>query len=202
MKNYDDMQRFKDKARIKDITFRDMSGPISQPETAVWPVVRSLLKIQEPQDVALGGEPANAAHAERVRFEHLATPMMPARVSDATVRTSGAVESSRSLIGEIDALLVSHDAPLPEPERIVSAVLPSVDPAPVIPTSPPFMSTAPAPTPVSLPEQPLFQNARHDVPPEPPRFRSLFSAYNKPTSSVVSKDMPLEPLLKKIASCR
>ncbi|KGT96974.1 cellulose biosynthesis protein BcsO, partial [Dickeya fangzhongdai] len=89
MKSYDDMQRFKDKAQIKDINFRDMSGQVLQSETVVWPIMKQLLRNQADDDTLSAAQPVSIAQPVPVSQHVLSAPASPSSSSRRVTPSSG-----------------------------------------------------------------------------------------------------------------
>ena len=49
MKNYDDLQRFKEKTKTLDIAFKDMSGQSQEADHSQWAIIRQLGTDNEPE---------------------------------------------------------------------------------------------------------------------------------------------------------
>ncbi|WP_236615334.1 cellulose biosynthesis protein BcsO [Dickeya dadantii] len=196
------MQRFKDKAQIKDINFRDMSGQVLQSETAVWPIMKQLLRNQTGDDTLSGAQPVSIAQPVPVSQHVLSAPASsPRRVTPSSSLSLNADPSG----GNQHSLFNAIAASLP-PAEAVSAPTPQpiAPPAPVSQPQPAAlaMETAPPATarPHPLASAPAVSEA--NAASEAGRFRPLFSRRHHDEIHSVSKTMSLKPLLEKIALCR
>lgn len=199
MKSYDDMQRFKDKAQIKDINFMDMSGQVLQSETVVWPIMKQLLRNQTGDDTLSGAQPVSIAQPVPVSQHVLSAPASPRRVtpsSSLNVNADPSGGNQHSLFNAIAASLPSAEsAPAPQP---IAPPTPVSQPQPAAPT----IETVPPATvhPHPLASAPAVSEA--SAASEAGRFRQLFSRHHHDEIHSVSKTMLLKPLLEKIALCR
>ncbi|MFB1116792.1 cellulose biosynthesis protein BcsO [Dickeya dadantii] len=201
MKSYDDMQRFKDKAQIKDINFMDMSGQVLQSETVVWPIMKQLLRNQTGDDTLSGAQPVSIAQPVPVSQHVLSAPASPRRVtpsSSLNVNADPSGGNQHSLFNAIAASLPSAEsvsAPAPQP---IAPPTPVSQPQPATPT----IETVPPATvrPHPLASAPAVSEA--SAASEAGRFRQLFSRHHHDEIHSVSKTMLLKPLLEKIALCR
>ncbi|MCA7000876.1 cellulose biosynthesis protein BcsO [Dickeya solani] len=203
MKSYDDMQRFKDKAQIKDINFKDMSGQVLQSETVVWPIMKQLLRNQTGDDTLSGAQPVSITQPVPVSQHVLSAPESPSSPSRRVMPSSGLNAdpfggNQHSLFNAIAASLPPADtvsAPVPQP---VAPPTPVSQPQPAALT----METVPPATarPHLLASAPAVSEA--SAASEAGRFRQLFSRHHHDEIHSVSKTMLLKPLLEKIALCR
>jgi hypothetical protein len=180
MKNYDDLQRFKDKTRTGDIKFKDFSAQKQNAATSDWAIINQL---------AGGNSDSALAKAGSVAVP-VPQPLKP---------------------GELEAAFAPFAqapiAPLPDPavpapslfEQLIPQA-PAAAPQPLIQPAPtPVAAPAPQIAPVAVaPAAPLAAPA----PAEPVRFEQLFATKATARVSHPVKDLPLQPLLEKIASCR
>ncbi|QWT42638.1 cellulose biosynthesis protein BcsO [Dickeya dadantii] len=205
MKSYDDMQRFKDKAQIKDINFRDMSGQVLQSETVVWPIMKQLLRNQTGDDTLSGAQPVSIAQPVPVSQHVLSAPASPSssprRVtpsSSLNVNADPSGGNQHSLFNAIAASLPSAEAvsvPTPQPIAPPASVSqPQPQPATLA------METVPPETARPLASAPAVSET--SAASEAGRFRPLFSRHHHDEIHSVSKTMSLKPLLEKIALCR
>ncbi|WP_027713546.1 cellulose biosynthesis protein BcsO [Dickeya chrysanthemi] len=201
MNSYDDMQRFKDKAQINDINFRDMSGQVLQSDTVVWPIMKQLLRNQASDDSLSGAQPVSIAQPVAANLHALSAsaPSASRRVTPTSALVSGS----------------SEDTPL----ALFNAVAASLPPAEAAPVPAP----APSPAPAAVPEAAAIDVAPEAVRPHPPasvpaasapvmggaqvvpeagRFRQLFTRHHPDEIHSAPKTMLLKPLLERIALCR
>ncbi|MEI7376193.1 cellulose biosynthesis protein BcsO [Dickeya chrysanthemi] len=180
MNSYDDMQRFKDKAQINDINFRDMSGQVLQSDTVVWPIMKQLLRNQASDDSLSGAQPVSIAQPVAANLHALSAPAPSAsrRVTPTSALASGS----------------SEDTPL----ALFNAVAASLPPAEAAPV--PVPAQSPAAVPVAAASAPVMGGAQ--VVPEAGRFRQLFTRHHPDEIHSAPKTMLLKPLLERIALCR
>ncbi|WP_049853791.1 cellulose biosynthesis protein BcsO [Dickeya fangzhongdai] len=199
MKSYDDMQRFKDKAQIKDINFRDMSGQVLQSETVVWPIMKQLLRNQTGDDDTLSGaQPVSIAQPVPVSQHVLSAPAASSSSSrrvapPSSLSAAPSGGNQHSLFNAIAASLPPAEAvsvPVPQPAAPVpqAAVL-AMETAQPEAARRHLLASAPA-----VSEASVASDAG--------RFRQLFSSHRHDEIHSVSKTMLLKPLLEKIALCR
>ncbi|WP_312829866.1 cellulose biosynthesis protein BcsO [Pantoea anthophila] len=204
MKNYDDLQRFKEKTQTLDIAFKDMSGQTQEPaEQSKWALLRQLEKeehhtpfgggqrIDLPQPQPLRGDEFTAPPPEPPRPATLSAS--PAEAQPRYAALSAQPAAARSSI--LDSLAGSSvPAATPAAERGPSSLFPPPPPpqkaivaepvaAPVRPASVAELQPAVAPS------------APHA---EPGRFGALFRS----REVSLPKETLLKPLLEKIALCR
>ncbi|TYL41086.1 cellulose biosynthesis protein BcsO [Dickeya sp. ws52] len=191
MNSYDDMQRFKDKAQINDINFRDMSGQVLQSDTVVWPIMKQLLRNQASDDSLSGAQSVSIAQPVAANLHALSAPAPSAsrRVTPTSALVSGSSE---------DTPLALFNA--------VAASLPPVEAAPApapaaVPVAAAASDVAPeAARPHPLASAPVIGGAQ--VVPEAGRFRQLFTRHHPDEIHSAPKTMLLKPLLERIALCR
>lgn len=179
MKNYDDLQRFKDKTRTGAIAFKDMSAQTQQLNTNNWAIIKQLCD--------------NSDDSVLAQAESVAVPVPQAvkpGVFDAAFAKplqAKPIESSaaqHSILGGLNAAMPIEKAaqpPLPE-EKTAAASL--------------FEQPALAAMP------PAQEHVTQFAAPEPVRFEQLFAAKAIPRANNPAKDLLLQPLLETIASCR
>lgn len=190
MKSYDDLQRFKDKTRTGAIEFKDMSAQSQQLTGSHWAIIKQLSGDSEDSVLAQGGSVASPVPQAVKPGEFDA-----GFASQEPVKPATPAASQHSILGSLTAAKpVGRAADLPQPEVHTPVVsifeqlapthveaVPAVDPAPV--SAPLIQSVAPAKA-------------------QPVRFEQLFAAKGSNTASHPAKDLPLQPLLEMIASCR
>lgn len=179
MKNYDDLQRFKEKTQTLDIAFKDMSGQLQEPaENSQWALIRQLAK-EEASTPFSGSQRIDLPQPQPLRGDEFrapaASPLMPQLAAQPVVARSTLLDRLAGSAPAVAAPVVSSLFPPP-----ASAPQPEAEPAPV-PAQPTQTFTPPA------------APAR--------RFGGLFRArHSEPVS--LSKETLLKPLLEKIALCR
>lgn len=85
MKNYDDLQRFKEKTQTLDIAFKDMSGQSQEADQSQWALLRQLATEQEPE---LGsGQRIDLPQPQPIRGDEFSAPTAPAPAAPAPAAT-------------------------------------------------------------------------------------------------------------------
>ena len=209
MKNYDDLQRFKEKTQTLDIDFKDMSGQAQSADHHQWAILRQLSTDDAPE---LGqGQRIDLPQPQPVGPEAFAAPAIPAapRVP---------AEEGASLLSSLAATAPVREAapgssalfPPPPPPKRAPAAMPaaalverqragSLFPPPL---SEPVMARSAAPQPPASAVPVAAAPAAAPVaPPASARFSTLFRS--RPAEpAVLSKETLLKPLLEKFALCR
>jgi hypothetical protein len=226
MKNYDDLQRFKEKTQTLDIAFKDMSGQLQEADQSQWALLRQLTTDQEPE---LGsGQRIDMPQPHPISGDEFSAPPAPAQAATAGTSRGSILDS---LSAPATAQPTSHSslfppAPPAKPASSASALAPkatlverqamtSLFP-PARPAAPPAVTAAPAPvTPAAIAPTPIAAAPVHafaapasapaasprPATAEPSRFGSLFRS--RPAEPAhLAKETPLKPLLEKIALCR
>lgn len=227
MKNYDDLQRFKEKTQTLDIAFKDMSGQLQEPaENSQWALIRQLAnedastpfsgsqRIDLPQPQPLRGDEFRAPSASPLM--HQPASAQPAgagsSILDSLTNRSPAAAASRSSLFPAPPEAAAQAAAAPVSAMPVQAFsVPAAGPVsapPVQPLSVPAAApvsampaqafSVPATGPVSAPPVQAFS-----LPVAAParRFGGLFRArHSEPVS--LPKETLLKPLLERIALCR
>ena len=185
MKSYDDLQRFKDKTRTGAIGFKDMSAQTQQLNTSHWAIIKQLAGEDDDSVLAQAGSIAvpvpqavkpgefNAAFAEKAAVQQSVPGGLAAAVP---------VEKAAQL-------------PLAEEKTAAVSLFEQLAPAAVAPAP---AAVTPAPVPAPEPAKPVAAPTKA----EPVRFEQLFAAKGSTTANHPAKDLPLQPLLEMIASCR
>lgn len=201
MKNYDDLQRFKDKTRTGDIHFKDLSAQNKQVSNSGWAIINQLAGVDSDAALAKAGSVAvpvpqavkpgelDAAFASLTK-----TPVAEPAGSAPSIMQSLQVESAdKTAQTQLNPAAPSLFDQL-RPEAIPHA---TVKETPVA-AAPSAFHPAPALAPVQAPAETVTP----PKPAEPVRFEQLFATKTSATASHPVKDLPLQPLLEKIASCR
>ena len=194
MKNYDDLQRFKEKTQTLDIAFKDMSGQLQQPaENSQWALIRQLAN-EDASTPFSGSQRIDLPQPQPLRGDEFrAPPASPLMRQPAALQPIGARSSILdSLTDRPPAAATPRSSLFPAPPDAVAS--PAVAPAPA--------STAP---PLSVPaasvSAPLAQAFSLPAAASERRFGGLFRArHSEPVS--LPKETLLKPLLEKIALCR
>ncbi|WP_312663187.1 cellulose biosynthesis protein BcsO [Pantoea sp. CTOTU49201] len=224
MKNYDDLQRFKEKTQTLDIAFKDMSGQSHEADQSQWALLRQLTTDQEPE---LGsGQRIDMPQPHPIRGDEFSAPPEPAQAAPASpprgsildslnAPAAAQPETGSSLFPPApSAKPVSSATPLAPKATLVerqatTSLFPPAKPvaAPAAPIAQPAAVAAPAPAaPAPIAPAPAHTFAAAVEParpaaPAPSRFGALFRSRPAEPANL-SKETPLKPLLEKIALCR
>lgn len=135
MKNYDDLQRFKEKTKTLDIAFKDMSGQSQEADHSQWAIIRQLATDNEPE---LGsGQRIDLPQPQPIRGDEFSAPAAaPASISPAASTAGG------SILDSLAATAPAEPAPATPPAG-VSSLFP---PAPAAKPAPSVISQAPKAT--------------------------------------------------------
>ena len=216
MKNYDDLQRFKEKTQTLDIAFKDMSGQSQEADQSQWALLRQLASDDESE---LGsGQRIDLPQPQPISVDEFAAP--PAQAEPAAVAAT-----SRG------SILESLSAPVAAPSAIGSSLFPpapSAQPAQtgaplapkatlverqattsLFPPAKPAVAPAVKPAAAPLAAAPIAPAPTFAAPVEPARpaasapsrFGALFRSRSAEPANL-AKETPLKPLLEKIALCR
>lgn len=218
MNSYDDLQRFKEKTHTSAIDFKDMSAEKQGNAMGDWPIINQLKPGEEGASPFAGAGRTSVISPDVVKpGTFSAEPITPSSAAAVATVTAAPVipanasikEKASSLLDEIAAMSRTQQPPVtaePEPnaaERLHNehAVSPLTA---AVAASAPYNATpetpVAAPLPVKQPRtiQPPAEQTGASV-----NFAQLFApvAATAVSRSAV-KDMPLQPLLERIASCR
>lgn len=216
MKNYDDLQRFKEKTQTLDIAFKDMSGQSQEADQSQWALLRQLTTDQEPE---LGsGQRIDMPQPQPIRGDEFSAPPEPAQAVPASPARASLLdslnapaaaqpESGSSLFPPApSAKLLSSATPLAPKATLVerqaaTSLFPPAKPA-AAPAAQPAAVAAPAPAaPAPVPTFAASVEPARPAAPAPSRFGALFRSRPAEPANL-SKETPLKPLLEKIALCR
>lgn len=192
MKNYDDLQRFKDKTRTGAIDFKDMSAQNQQSDTSNWAIIKQLMNTNDDGSVlssagSISVPAPQAVKADEFDASHF-RPLAAQPISNSASQGS-ILNSLSSALPEIKTDIIHS-----EQSQHTSATL-FEQLAPVIAQPEPLKESV-KPAAVSAQQPPA------PVKTEPVRFDKLFAAKGNTARSHPAKDLPLQPLLEMIASCR
>jgi len=186
MKNYDDLQRFKDKTRTGAIDFKDMSAKTQQLNTSSWAIIKQLSGNSDDSVLAQAGSVAVPVPQAVKPGAFDAAFAKPAQ-AQAPVQVAESTAAPRSIMDSLHAAIPVEKAAQPPLAEEKPAAMPRFEQA-----APAAMAAAP---------EPLRQFAAPQ-PAEPVRFEQLFAAKTISATTDPAKDLPLQPLLEMIASCR
>ncbi|MDK4747901.1 cellulose biosynthesis protein BcsO [Leclercia adecarboxylata] len=205
MKNYDDLQRFKDKTRTGDINFKDLSAQNKQVSNSGWAIINQLAGVDSDAALAKAGSVAvpvpqamkpgelDAAFASLTKTP-AAEPVGSAPSILQSITSGSADKEAQTQLHPASPSLFDQLRPEAAPQAAVKET-------PVAAAPSAFHSaSALAPVPASVPVSAAAVNT--PKPAEPVRFDQLFATKTSGRASHPVKDLPLQPLLEKIASCR
>lgn len=136
MKNYDDLQRFKEKTKTLDIAFKDMSGQSQEADHSQWAIIRQLATDNEPE---LGsGQRIDLPQPQPIRGDEFTAPVQAAPAVVAPVAST----PRGSILDSLAATAPVESAPATSPTG-VSSLFP---PAPAAKPAPSVLTQAPKAT--------------------------------------------------------
>jgi len=205
MKNYDDLQRFKDKTRTGDINFKDLSAQNKQASNSGWAIINQLAGVDSDAALAKAGSVAvpvpqamkpgelDAAFASLTKTP-VAEPAGSAPSILQSITSGSADKEAQTQLHPASPSLFDQLRPEAAPQAAVKET--------PVAAAPSAFHSAPAlaPVPASVPVPAAAVNT--PKPAEPVRFEQLFATKTSGRASHPVKDLPLQPLLEKIASCR
>lgn len=205
MKNYDDLQRFKDKTRTGDIHFKDLSAQNKQASSSGWAIINQLAGVDSDAVLAKAGSVAvpvpqavkpgelDAAFASLTKTP-VAEPAGSAPSILQSITSGSADKEAQTQLHPASPSLFDQLRPEAAPRAVVKET--------PVAAAPSAFHSAPAlaPVPASVPVSAAAVNT--PKPAEPVRFEQLFATKTSGRASHPVKDLPLQPLLEKIASCR
>lgn len=200
MKNYDDLQRFKEKTQTQGINFRDMSGQSVEHDQQRWAIIQQLSEETNHDDVLETGQRIDRAQPQPVKSDAFSAPVVAQLLSARTVSTV----STGSMLLDSVAASPKPAAPLPS-LRAQAAV--QATPATgsllqqISATALPSRPATPAPMTQPVPAAALPPAGMPPPPSAPGRFGGLFRT-RAAEPVMLSKETLLKPLLEKIALCR
>ncbi|WP_313825076.1 cellulose biosynthesis protein BcsO [Leclercia sp.] len=201
MKNYDDLQRFKDKTRTGDIHFKDLSAQNKQASNSGWAIINQLAGVDSDAALAKAGSVAvpvpqavkpgelDAAFASLTKMP-VAEPAGSAPSIMQSLQVESADKTAQTQLNPAAPSLFDQLRPEATPHATVKET--------PVAAAPSAFHPAPALAPVQAPAETVTP----PKPAEPVRFEQLFATKTSATASHPVKDLPLQPLLEKIASCR
>ena len=181
MKNYDDLQRFKEKTQTLDIAFKDMSGQLQEPaENSQWALIRQLAN-EDASTPFSGSQRIDLPQPQPLRGDEFHTSAASPLSRQPVTARSAILDS---LVQGAPAAAATGLSLFPPP---VSVPQPDAQPAPA--TAQPTQAHMTSPAAAAS----RTETAR--------RFGDLFRARRSEPVSL-SKETLLKPLLEKIALCR
>jgi len=194
MKNYDDLQRFKEKTQTLDIAFKDMSGQTQEAaEHSKWSLIRQLAN-DDHQHTLGGGQRIDLPQPQPVRGDEFSASAPaphhpPLSAQPATAARGSILDSLAGAAAPVKATAVTGVSSLFPPPSLKSA-------EPVVTLRP----AAVQPVAVANPPADIHSAASANRT-GPGRFGALFrSPDSEPLH--LPKETLLKPLLEKIALCR
>ena len=133
MKNYDDLQRFKEKTKTLDIAFKDMSGQSQEADHSQWAIIRQLGTDNEPE---LGsGQRIDLPQPQPIRGDEFTAPVQAAPAVVAPVAST----PRGSILDSLAATAPVESAPATSPTGVSSLFPPAsaAKPAPSVLTQAP-----------------------------------------------------------------
>ena len=126
MKNYDDLQRFKEKTQTLDIAFKDMSGQSQEADQSQWALLRQLATDDEPE---LGsGQRIDLPQPQPIRGDEFSAA--PEHAQSTPIVNTPAASSGRGSI--LDSLAAAAAAPAAAPAS-ASTLFPPAQPTKTAP---------------------------------------------------------------------
>ncbi|ORM62409.1 cellulose biosynthesis protein BcsO [Pantoea rodasii] len=139
MKNYDDLQRFKEKTKTLDIAFKDMSGQSQEADHSQWAIIRQLATDNEPE---LGsGQRIDLPQPQPIRGDEFTAPAAPMQAAPVVVAPVAST-SRGSILDSLAATAPVESTPATPPAGI-SSLFP---PAPAAKSAPSVLTQAPKAT--------------------------------------------------------
>jgi hypothetical protein len=200
MKNYDDLQRFKDKTRTGSIDFKDMSAQNQQLSDSNWTIIKQLMHTEGDDSVLSHAESISVPAPQAVKADEFDASHFKPLVAQPISQSA----SQGSILDSLNSALPENKTELFQPEQskhttatLFEQLAPvTAQPEPVIePLKEPIKETV-KPAAVAAPQ------GYEPVKTEPVRFDKLFAAKGSTARNHPAKDLPLQPLLEMIASCR
>lgn len=201
MKNYDDLQRFKDKTRTGDIHFKDLSAQNKQASNSGWAIINQLAGVDSDAALAKAGsvtvpvpQAVKPGELDAAFASLTKTPVAEPAGSAPSIMQSLQVESADN---------TAQTQLNPAAPSLFDQLRPEATPHATVKETP--VAAAPSafhPAPALAPVQAPAETVTPPKPAEPVRFEQLFATKTSATASHPVKDLPLQPLLEKIASCR
>jgi len=201
MKNYDDLQRFKDKTRTGDIHFKDLSAQNKQASNSGWAIINQLAGVDSDAALAKAGsvtvpvpQAVKPGELDAAFASLTKTPVAEPAGSAPSIMQSLQVESADN---------TAQTQLNPAAPSLFDQLRPEATPHATVKETP--VAAAPSafhPAPALAPVQAPAETVTPPKPAEPVRFEQLFATKTSATASHSVKDLPLQPLLEKIASCR
>lgn len=190
MKNYDDLQRFKEKTKTLDIAFQDMSGQSQEAaDKSKWSLIRQLA-CEDQQMPFSGGQRIDLPQPQPIQGDEFSTPAVS--VLSHTAAKPGSMSSS-SIMSSLNGSEPRVDEVVPVPTSFASSMFPAPSSSSV--------TTAQETAHVSSVTETERPNPEALAAADNSRFSGLFRARNSGSENL-SKETLLKPLLEKIALCR
>ena len=194
MKNYDDLQRFKEKTRTGAINFKDMSAQTQTADSGRWAIIKQLNQVPGEENALSHAGSVSVPVPQSVAADAFDISLAKPAPSSPQIPVAGQTSILNSVASAVSSAQVQ-----PAPQTVPEA--PVIKPQPAAPSL--FDQLTPAL--VASPQAPAVPPA---VPPaarqqaEAIPFNKLFAAKTAPAATQAGKDLPLQPLLEMIASCR
>lgn len=177
MNRYDDIKRFKEKAKLEGIDYKEISESVAESSAHEWAILEQLSVDERDSGLLNSGRSTRAVPIPVASDELLAVPPVPAIEGSplrASSAESGSVSSYAGAFAQVNAALAASAAPV--------APQPAVNAAPVVQRAP------------ASPQEAL---------PEGERFKRMFNQKApQPAAQNSGRNALLQPLLEMIALCR
>ncbi|MBP2195912.1 cellulose biosynthesis protein BcsO [Pantoea cypripedii] len=172
MKNYDDLQRFKEKTQTLDIAFKDMSGQTQEADQSQWAIIRQLAADEE-QETLGGGQRIDLPQPQPIRGNEFSAPQPSPQVTPVASSVRGSI---------LDSLAATP---------VVTAAPAVAEPQPASSLFPPETSRpAPSITPVAPKATHVERQATTSLFPPPPAKPAEAPAAPAPVQAVAPEPAP------------
>ncbi|MEW7312855.1 cellulose biosynthesis protein BcsO [Buttiauxella gaviniae] len=193
MKNYDDLQRFKDKTHTGAIEFKDMSAQNQHSDKSNWAIIKQLMNAENEGSVLSQAESIAVPVPQAVKANEFDSSHFKPGAAQPIDNSA----SQGSILNSLNSALPQSAEPAqnkPATATLFEQLAPAAQPEATIEPVKEAIKETVKPALVSVPQV--------SETPEPVRFDKLFAAKGNTARSHPAKDLPLQPLLEMIASCR
>lgn len=190
MKNYDDLQRFKEKTRTGAINFKDMSAQTQTADSGRWAIIKQLNQVPGEENVLSHAGSVSVPVPQSVAADAFDISLAKPAPASPQIPAAGQTSILNSVASAVSSAQV-QPAPQPVPEA------PVIKPQPAAPSLFDQLTPAPVVSPQASAVPPAARQQAEAIP-----FNKLFAAKTAPAATHAGKDLPLQPLLEMIASCR
>ncbi|MBU4682194.1 cellulose biosynthesis protein BcsO [Cedecea davisae] len=190
MKNYDDLQRFKEKTRTGAINFKDMSAQTQTADSGRWAIIKQLNQVPGEENALSHAGSVSVPVPQSVAADAFDISLAKPAPTSPQIPAAGQASILNSVASAVSSAQV-QPAPQPVPEA------PVIKPQPAAPSLFDQLTPAPVTGPQATAVPPAARQQAEAIP-----FNKLFAAKTAPAATQAGKDLPLQPLLEMIASCR